>query len=164
MNTEGPEGAEHVYVNRRGSVKFSMFKQDPNVAIERLRNSAVLPMWKIILAIAGAVVACVTVGAMVQFCPLLVYLLAGLVGGSFGLLLGMMADARRIYWKPVLGILGLMLGAPAGGVLVWMIAAPFDSFSGGGLAGLFLGTPIGAIVGALLGVVLGARVSKYYSS
>ncbi|MCH8148421.1 MAG: hypothetical protein IH987_10570 [Planctomycetes bacterium] len=125
--------------------------------------------WKTILGIAGGIAGYVTLRVMagpvhVQFVPAWYFLLHGLIGASFGLCLGMMADARRVYWKPILGIVGLVVGALVGFAVVVALAGQ-DSFPGEVIfKGIVIGTPVGALLGCILGILLGTRFGSSHST
>ena len=122
-------------------------------------------MFKFILGLAGVLVGCALVRSFSHSPdPLFNFIWfdtpAALMGGSIGLLLGLMLDARRISWKSLAGILGMPGGAVIGFEAVRRLVAPHDSFSGGGLAGMAIGIPVGAMLGCVLGFVLGGLFDK----
>lgn len=60
--------------------------------------------------------------------------------------------------KIILGMIGLLLGAFVGLELAaWIF---WNSFDGGGLAGIFIGLPAGALIGAVLGLLAGRKVDR----
>lgn len=93
-------------------------------------------MWKWISLTIGFIVGC---GAASAFLVAPVWLIGGVLGGSFGLVTGLVSDARRFPRPAVYGVLGAALGAPLGCGAVWFAYSSRDSFSGGGLAGMTLG-------------------------
>jgi hypothetical protein len=125
-------------------------------------------MWKLYLGIIGVITGCVLSFPFLNRLKMIFFglLIVGLplVLGSVGFVVGMMLDARKVYWKGVLGILGLPAGAAVGYELARRMAAP-SSFAGSdAIKGIVLGAPSGAILGCALGFVLGALFDKWSKS
>ena len=61
-------------------------------------------------------------------------------------------------WKAIFGISGLLAGSFIGlELFVWSF---YNSFDGGGIAGILLGLPIGALAGCAAGIVCGLRADR----
>jgi len=64
----------------------------------------------------------------------------------------------RNSWKPILGIVGLVVGALVGFAVVVALAGPDSHVPGEGIfKGFYIGTPVGALLGCILGILLGTR-------
>ena len=117
-------------------------------------------MWKFVLGVGGFVAGGGLAVAFVQFAPIWIPFLAGLLVGNLGVLVGIALDERAFTWRVILGLVGYFFGAALGGFLVWFIVSFRDAFAGGGLAGIFIGIPVGALVGSAVGRSLGSLLAK----
>jgi hypothetical protein len=84
-----------------------------------------------------------------------------LVLGSVGFVVGMILDARKVYWKGVFGILGMPVGVVIGYELARRMAAPSGVAGSDAITGIVFGAPSGAILGCVLGLVVGALFDKW---
>ncbi len=121
-------------------------------------------MWKKRLIAVGAITGCVLSYPFFfsNFIPFRVLIIGlPLVLGCVGFVVGIMLDARRIYWKGVFGILGMPVGVVVGYELARRMAAPTHVAGSEAIAGIVFGAPSGAMIGCVSGLLLGALFDKW---
>lgn len=122
-------------------------------------------MGKIYISVLGAITGCALSYPFLNRFELIFFkvLIFGLplVLGSVGFVVGMMLDARKVYWKGVFGILGMPVGVVIGYELARRMAAPSRVAGSEAITGIVFGAPSGAILGCVLGLVVGALLDKW---
>ncbi len=122
-------------------------------------------MWRKSLSLVGAIAGCVLSFPFFNRVDVIFFrvsiVVLPLVFGSVGFVVGVMLDARRIYWKGVFGILGTPIGVAVGFELARRMAPPTRIAGSEAIAGIVFGAPPGAILGCVSGVLLGALFDKW---
>jgi len=122
-------------------------------------------MWKKSLSVVGAIAGCVLSYPFFNRIDVIFFrvLIIGLplVLGCVGFVVGIMLDARKVYWKGVFGILGMPIGVVVGYELARRMAAPSRIAGSEAITGIVFGAPSGAIIGCVSGLLLGALFDKW---
>lgn len=114
-------------------------------------------LWRYFLAVVGAGGAVIAVTSSGIDAPVWVTGIYVLLAVGFFFLIGMAIDGFPTLKTTVLSFAGAVTGAPLGYFALQSAFASGDTFSGGGLAGIFVGIPAGMLVGGVVGGACGWR-------
>lgn len=145
-------------------VTLRQSKYSPAIRGELHLSSEVTEMWTKSLSVVGAIAGFVLSHPFFfsNFIPFRVLIIGlPLVLGCVGFVVGIMLDARKVYWKGVFGILGMPIGVVVGYELARRMAPPSRIAGSEAIAGIVFGAPSGAILGCVSGLLLGALCDKW---